>query len=221
MPGERFMIVTEAASRTRKWRFRLKLHRRPLLVLTLAAVLFLGCVVGALSWADRNASLARADATSQVLSLALERHVGRALAELDGTLLVMCEQVRAATGTAEAFDARLRILQARLSHNGTLAVIDAAGRLVSASTPLVRRGLELAGRDLFRDALTEPRDGLFIGQSALIDRQSAVGIARRITNESGALLGVAYASLDSQSFDGFAREADLPAGATMTLMQED
>jgi len=202
-------------------RRRIRLVWRPLVLITVASLLFITAVMIVFAWADRAGSLARADRTSQVLALAFERHIGRTLAELEGSLVMIGEGLRTASYAPEPVDIRLRSVQARLLQNDELALIDTSGRLVSSSTLPVRRGLDLSGRELIREALTEPREGLFVGQGALLDRDTSVGIARRITDDSGALIGVAYASLDAQTLDRFASDAGLPAGTSMMLLEED
>ncbi len=214
-------MLLAASEAVRPRRRRLRLARRPLGFLTLAAVLFIGGVMGVLAWADRSNALISADRSSQVLALAFERHIGRILAELEGALVMIGDGLRTASYAPEVVDIRLRSIQARLLHDGELALIDTSGRLVSSSSIPVQRGLDLADRKLIRDALTEPRDGLFVGQGALLQRSDKIGIARRITDDSGALIGVAYASLDDKTLDRFTEEAVLPQGASMMLLEED
>jgi histidine kinase family protein len=214
-------MLLAANEAVRPRRRRLRLARRPLGLLTAASVLFIGMVMGVLAWADRSAALAGADRTSQVLALAFERHVGRSLAEMEGALLQIGESMEAARAAPEPVDIRLRAVQSRLMHNGELALIDPAGRLVSSSKVPVRRGLDLSGREVIRNALSEPRDGLFVGQGVLLDRDAAVGVARRITDASGTLIGIAYGSFDAEMLDGFAKEASLPQGISMMLLEED
>ena len=214
------LLVASDTVRTRRGR-RFRLARRPLHLFTLMTILFLGLVMAVLAWLDRSSALATADRTSQTLALALERHVGRTMAELDGALLVMGEMLKHTYGAPETLDVRLRGMQARIATDGALALVDTSGRIVSASTQPVRRGLDLVGRQLFREALTEPSDGLFIGQGALIDREVSVGVARRVLDDSGALIGLAYGAISAQALDRFASEAGLPEEATMMLLEED
>lgn len=174
-----------------------------------------------LAWVDRTSAMAGADRISQVLTLAFERHVGRTLAELEGALTTIGEGLEQVQDSPEPIDIRLRSLQARLLHDSQLALIDSAGHLVSSSTVPVRRGLDLSGRDLIREALSEPSEGLFVGPGALLDRDASVGVARRVTDDAGALIGIAYGSLDNETLDRFAEEATLPSGASMMLLKED
>ncbi len=214
-------MLLAASDTVRPKRRHFRLARRPLGLLTVASVLFIGAVMGVLAWADRAGALAGADRTSQVLALAFERHVGRTLAELEGALVMIGDGLRTAPYAPEPVDVRLRSIQARLLNDSELALIDTSGRLVSSSAPPVRRGLDLAERDLILEALTEPREGLFVGQGALFDRNASVGVARRVTDDSGALIGVAYAGLDAETLDRFAAEAGLPQGTSMMLLEED
>lgn len=214
-------MLLAAAETVQPRRRHFRLARHPLALLTVASVAFIGAVIGVLAWADRTSALVGADRASQVLALAFERHIGRTLAELEGALVMIGDGLRIAPYALEPVDVRLRSIQARLLNDSELAIIDTSGRLVSGSTLPVRRGLELVERDLIREALTEPREGLFVGQGALLDRDASVGIARRITDDSGALIGVAYASLDAETLDRFATEAGLPQGASMMLLEED
>lgn len=207
--------------RPRRRRFRFRFARRPLGLLTIVSVILVGAVMGILAWLDRASALAGADRTSQVLALAFERHVGRTLAELEGALVTIGDGLAQAQISPEPIDIRLRSLQARLLHDSQLALIDTAGHLVSSSAIPVRRGLDLSGRELIREALTEPREGLFVGRGALLDRDASVGIARRIKDDAGALLGIAYGNLDNETLDRFAVEAALPDGASMMLLEED
>jgi hypothetical protein len=213
-------MLLAATDTVRPRRRRFRFARRPLGFLTIASILFIGAVMAVLAWADRATVLGGADRTSQVLALAFERHVGRTLAELEGALVMIGDGLQAEVGP-EPVDIRLRSIQARLLHDSELALIDTAGRLVSSSKVPVRRGLDLSSRDLIRDALAEPHEGLFVGQGALLERDSSVGLARRVTDTSGALLGVAYGSLDIETLDRFAVEAGLPEGASMMLLEED
>ena len=214
-------MLLAASDTVRPRHRRFHLVRRPLSLLTAASVLFIGAVMAVLAWADRASALASADRSSQVLALAFERHVGRTLAELEGALVMIGDGLRTASYAPEPVDIHLRSIQARLMQNDELALVDTMGRLVSSSTFPVRRGLDLSERELIRGALTEPSEGLFVGQGALLDRDASVGIARRITDDSGALIGVAYASLDSKTLDRFASEAGLPQGTSMMLLEED
>lgn len=213
-------MLLAATDTIRPRRRRFRLARRPLGFLTIASILFIGAVMAVLAWADRAAVLAGADRTSQVLALAFERHVGRTLAELEGALVMIGDGLQAEVGP-EPVDIRLRSIQARLLHDSELALIDTSGRLVSSSRVPVRRGLDLSSRELIRNALSESHEGLFVGQGALLERDSSVGLARRVADTSGALLGVAYGSLDIETLDRFAAEAGLPAGASMMLLEED
>ena len=70
-------------------RRRIRLVWRPLVLITVASLLFITAVMIVFAWADRAGSLARADRTSQVLALAFERHIGRTLAELEGSLVMI------------------------------------------------------------------------------------------------------------------------------------
>jgi histidine kinase family protein len=214
-------MLLAASETVRPRRRRFRLARRPLSLLTIASVLFIGMVMGVLAWADRSAALAGADRTSQVLALAFERHVGRSLAEMEGALLQIGESMEAAQVAPESIDIRLRAVQSRLMNDGELALIDTLGRLVSSSRVPVRRGLDLSGREVVRNALSEPRDGLFVGQGVLLDRDASVGVARRITDASGALIGIAYGSFDAEMLDVFAKEATLAQGVSMMLLEED
>jgi hypothetical protein len=214
-------MLLAASETVRPRRRRFRLARKPLSLLTVASVLFIGMVMGVLAWADRSAALAGADRTSQVLALAFERHVGRSLAEMEGALVQIGESMEASQVAPEPVDIRLRAVQSRLMNDGELALIDTLGRLVSSSKVPVRRGLDLSGREVVRNALSEPRDGLFVGQGVLLDRDASVGVARRITDASGALIGIAYGSFDAEMLDVFAKEATLPQGVSMMLLEED
>ena len=214
-------MLLAAIDTVRPRRRRFRLARRPLGFLTVASVLFIGAVMAVLAWADRATALAGADRTSQVLALAFERHVGRTLAELEGALVMIGDGLGDAENAPDAVDIRLRSIQARLLHDSELALIDTSGHLVSSSKVPVRRGLDLSSREMIREVLAERRDGLFVGQGALLDRDGSIGIARRVTDNSGALIGVAYASLDIETLDRFAEEAALPKGASMMLLEED
>lgn len=214
-------MLLAATDTVRPRRRRFRLARRPLGFLTLASVLFIGAVLVVLAWADRISALAGADRTSQVLALAFERHVGRTLAELEGTLVMIGDGLGLAQASPESVDIRLRTVQARLLHDSELALIDATGNLVSSTEVPVRRGLDLSDRKLVRETLTERRDGLFVGQGALLDGDSSVGLARRISDDSGTLIGIAYASLDIETLNRFAAEAGLPKGTSMMLLEED
>jgi hypothetical protein len=215
------MLLTAGTDTVRPRRRRFRLARRPLGLLTFASVLFVGVVMGVLAWADRATALAGADRTSQVLALAFERHVGRTLAELEGALVMIGDGLTLAQDAPEPVDIRLRSIQARLLHDSELALIDTSGHLVSSSKVPVRRGLDLSSRELIREALSEPREGLFVGQGALLERDVSVGIARRVSDSAGTLIGVAYGSLDIETLDRFAEEAALPKGASMMLLEED
>ena len=139
-----------------------------------------------------------------MLALAFERHVGRTLAEIEGALVMIGDGLPLAQDAPEPVDMRLRSIQARLLHDSELALVDVSGHLVSSSNVPVRRGLDLSSRELIREALSEPREGLFVGPGALLDRDVSVGIARRVADTSGALIGVAYGSLDIETLDRFA-----------------
>lgn len=89
-------------------RRRIRLVWRPLVLITVASLLFITAVMIVFAWADRAGSLARADRTSQVLALAFERHIGRTLAELEGSLVMIGEGLRTASYAPEPVDIRLR-----------------------------------------------------------------------------------------------------------------
>src|SRR4029079_2387688 len=96
---------------------------------------------------------------TQCRDLSFERPFGPTLAELRASLVMIGEGLRTASYAPEPVDIRLRSVQARLLQNDELALIDTSGRLVSSSALPVRRGLDLSGRELIREALTEPREG--------------------------------------------------------------
>ena len=98
--GARLLLTATDVVQPR--RRRIRLVWRPLVLITVASLLFITAVMIVFAWADRAGSLARADRTSQVLALAFERHIGRTLAELEGSLVMNAASFEHRNAIAEA-----------------------------------------------------------------------------------------------------------------------
>jgi hypothetical protein len=180
-------------------------------------------VLGLIAFVDHRMVLRSADRSSQLLALAFEYQTGRTVSELDRELVAVADLVRDGAPTSEVLDLRLKADQADMLQDHLLAVLNAGGLLVSASSTPVHRGLDLSDRDLVRSAIKEPEQGLMVGQSPgpMVDQRSYIGLARRIVDGGGALIGVVYAGLDPTYVDHFTVQAGLPAGSVVMVLRDD
>lgn len=170
--------------------------------------------------ADLHASRGDLDSRTREVVRLLDEHANRTLDGAD--LMVQRLAERAADGGSMAAAgsmsgrAAIAAMLASTPYVANVYLVDGAGRLVLDAKGFHPGGSNFSDRDWARALLPDVSAGLFIGQVGFDDssRAFAFPVARRVTDASGALLGVAVALIDADYFKRFYQRLDLgPAQA--------
>ncbi|MBK1713400.1 sensor histidine kinase [Rubrivivax gelatinosus] len=173
---------------------------------------------------ERRDRIASATEQAATLARALDEHVRRSFGAIDVILeLVAADAARpdALLRDGEALHQTLERKRGLLPQARWLAVFGPDLELVadSGGDEDLRRALPL------RIALRSQRDGgnslLRVGQPIGGPDRPVIPVTRRIVAADGSFLGVAVAVLDSEHFERFYRELQLPAGSSLVLARAD
>ena len=193
--------------------------------LLVAAALFASGVLVLLQ--SREDAWYQAQQSAANLVLALERDISREISLYDLSLRGVQEGLRL-PGIDQASPA---IRQAALFGRaagaedlGAIAITDAAGNVINASTPRGPHGLTLDDRDYFLALRDNRSAGLFISRpfiSRLVAGVPSIGFSRRITDADGGFGGVVVGALHLSYFEKLFARFDLGAHGSVTLARAD
>ncbi len=137
------------------------------------------------------------------LSRILGEQTSRSMDGVASTMRGVRDRLLDETGARLAFDhpaltALLRARAAGLPQLQALFIVDAQGRVASASRPEVMRSLTLADAQYFRHFVHDHGDALYVGTSSVtpIDGAWTYNLALRLSGDDGQLRGVLVAAID-------------------------
>jgi diguanylate cyclase (GGDEF)-like protein len=122
---------------------------------------------------------------------------------------------------SESFRLELKEMSDRVHQADFLAIIDANGRLASASNAVT--GLDVSQRDYFQYLSSNYDTNVFIGAPAknIVTGVKTIYFARRISSQSGAFLGLIVCGVPIRYFEEIYSSIDLPRKESFLLVRRD
>lgn len=198
---------------------RVGLLRRALLGLFVLVFLL---ATGLSIWHDYRQSLASAEQQSQNLAHTLDEHISR-------TFLAVDQIVRFLRAMYALDPVRFDLLEGRLAaiarHDAIrqLTIIDATGRIGTATAGAGIETLDIRDRDYFRFHAVGHSDTLYI--SAPVETGGAgrwtIRLSRRLNNADGTFGGVILVALDPTYFTRFFQSINLGLDGRFTIVSND
>jgi signal transduction histidine kinase/CheY-like chemotaxis protein len=195
-----------------------------------AFVLIITVLMGALAslvlWHDRELYRERATSATQNLAALLERQLSAVLDKADIVLQTVASQHATLLEQGALRDARfnsvLATQQALLPEMATLRVTGADGVVRWGQTASMEAPINLADRDFFQLAKSDPRSGLIVAGPIFgrITQQWVIVLARRLNAPDGSFAGIVHASVPTAEFSKVLTLALGPRGA-VTLRTAD
>lgn len=196
--------------------------------LNVGLVLLAAAILSALTWfgtltvvtiAKREAR-ARVEAEVATQALLFESQLRRELLAVDQTLRILEHEWEASPGgfDLQAWFRRALVLDGLPLH---VFITDASG-IIRASTRPELIGVDVSGRDYFRDKAGRRRDDgrMFVGPTTLglVTHRSQMNMARRLDGPDDRFLGVIGLSYDVGSLTRLYHQADLGANGMVAIV---
>ncbi len=196
----------------------------------LAAATITGALLASafLLWSLRERELAHASAETASLAAMFIEETRQSLQGADKVLQGVQERLGSGFGSTIALESDMTHLLLATRVSGmrqlyALALVDADGRVVNASTDVGKLARDLSGQEFFRALSKGSHQGVFLDKPRR-DGPSGlwlVRMARRLDKADGSLRGVVVADLDLARFEALFMQARLDYARPMAIYQAD
>lgn len=175
---------------------------------------------------NRDERIAAATAQSLTLTRALDEHVRRTIGGVDVVLGIVAADVAAHGGVEKVSELELHNeLKRRLAllpQASSMFVYGSDLQLRAGSGFFPVRRVDGSNLSHVKPHLSPASTSLLVGKPLMspVAKRWTIPVTRRISGSDGALAGVVGAAIDTNHFDAFYRELDLPPGMGLALVRD-
>jgi len=184
---------------------------RNLRLLIVSSVLFILAALAIFSawdiWKDYQEVIQNIEGQSKSYARALKEHAERTFSEVDLIIQTTVQRIEAGGGLDKLHQADLNKLITTMSSDtpqiGSIAIVDATGRIRSLSIPASDSLPSLANREFFKHHQNSSSKALFINPpfKSRITGKWRFALSRRINTPSGKFAGAAMAAIEISYFE--------------------